>query len=162
MKDQPGQDLGDYEEEDDIDAEETAEVPGRGVDGEAVEEEDERTDREGQNARQACRQMERFAKDRVAAGFKQRGEKQNPQLNGFIHLLTMLTVRAGFFSPEKRNVVEAGGFEPPSEIARNTETTCVSGSESYLPPESQQDSGKPVRLISGLGYEQKPAPYPTE
>ncbi len=60
------------------------------------------------------------------------------------------------------DMVEAGGFEPPSEIARNTETTCVSDSESYLSPESRQDSDRPVRLISGLGYEQKPAPYPTK
>ena len=59
-------------------------------------------------------------------------------------------------------LVEAGGIEPPSEKARNEEPTCVACSVFHSPPESRQDNGEPVRLISGLGYEQKPAPYPTE
>jgi hypothetical protein len=61
------------------------------------------------------------------------------------------------------NVVEAGGVEPPSEKARNEESTCVAR---FFYFGQRFRAGKTTlylaRLISDLGSGQKPASYPAE
>ena len=61
-------------------------------------------------------------------------------------------------------MVEAGGVEPPSEKARNEETTCVARFCYLVRRLESRARVAPnlVRLISSLGSGQKPAPYPTE
>jgi len=61
-----------------------------------------------------------------------------------IPLTCMLVILCG------DELVEAAGVEPASEKACREKPTCVSDSESQLPPENRQDSGNPVRLDLGL------------
>jgi len=61
------------------------------------------------------------------------------------------------------NMVEAGGVEPPSEKARNEETTCVAR---FCFLGQRFRAGKTTlyqaRLISNPGSGPKPASYPAE
>ncbi len=62
-----------------------------------------------------------------------------------------------------KSLVEAAGVEPASEKVRRAKPTCVSGSAFQRPPvPPARRGGRLARLISALGYEQKPGAYPAK
>ncbi len=76
MEGDPCDGLGDQEEEDDVNAEQSAEIPGRGVDGVTVAEQDDRAGRE-QWQLSGGGGVDAGTDDRVAAGFQNGRQEQD-------------------------------------------------------------------------------------
>jgi hypothetical protein len=73
MKNDPGDNLRNKKEEDDIHADQPAEIPGRHIDRPAIAEKNHGSGEEEQDARSRCRGTQTHSDESIAAGFEQRG-----------------------------------------------------------------------------------------